>query len=155
MAERNEAGLTDSHKRAYASTLALVDEALCEFERWASGQAARGVMYQEVNDLSPGKRRELQAGILSVRKTMEDLREKLGLKPETASVSHKIWVLCSGFWEPLVELEGSYLKRFGALAPKQVQELDALVTRINRQFQGLSAKVRSKEAPVRAKDGGR
>jgi len=155
MAERNETGLSEAHKRSFAATLALVDGALCEFERWASGHSAKGVMFEEVNDLSPRKRRELLAGVLSVRKAIGELRGKLGLQPERASVSHKIWVLCSGFWEPLVELESPHLKRFGALPVKQAQELDILVTRINRQFQGISTKVRSKEAPIRAKDGGR
>jgi len=155
MAERNETGLYEAHKRAFTSTLALVDEALCEFERWALGHSARGVMYMEVNDLSARKRKELLAGIANVRKTIKDLREKLGLLPERTSVSHKIWVLCSGFWEPLVELEGSHLVRFGALPPKLEQELDVLVTRVNKQFQGLSTKVRAKEAPFQGKEGGK
>ena len=152
MSERNIPGISESHLRAFTSTLALVDGALCEFARWASGHSAKGVMYEEINDLSPKKQKELLGGIRAVRKYIRGLRDKLGLKPEQAAVSHKIWVQCSTFWEALVELESTHMKRYGALPPKLADELDTMVTRINKRFQGLSIRVRAGESPSKAKE---
>jgi len=152
MSERNGPGITESHIRAFTATLAIVDEALCEFERWASGHAAKGDMYEEVNDLTPRKRKNLLGGIHAVRESIRNLRDHLGLKPERSSVSHMIWVKCAGYWESLVELESPYLKRYGSLPPDLARKLDAQVTRINRQFRRLSTLVRARESFARTKE---
>jgi len=153
--ERDGQGMSESHFRAFGATLGLVDEALCEFERWALGRAARGVIFEEINDLSLGKRKKLLDGINAVRGSIKELQDRLGLEKEQLVVSHAIWVKCSGFWEMLVELESSHLKRYGPVPPKLAQELDAQVTRINRQFQGLSTLVRARDSTGKPKDPGK
>jgi len=152
MNERSGPGISSAHRTAYASMLGLLDEALCEFERWGAGQSAKGVMYEEINDLTPAKQKELLAGIRAVRKTIRLLRDKLGLRPERSVVSHKVWVVCSGYWESLVELESAHMKRYGPLPPALARELDALATRVNTQFQALSTKVRSGEPSPRVEE---
>lgn len=107
--------LGENHRRGIASTLTLVDEMLCRFERWARGESAEGVLYRERNALTERQRKALNAEIAELRKRMAELRDALKLPAKTQDVAVAIWAESSARREALMELNSRHLRRYGRL----------------------------------------
>ena len=144
MTGRNRPVFSDDHRRHIAATLGMLDESLCAFARWARGHAARGVLYEEHNDLSPEVRRRLRKEISDLRALLRETQKELGLQPERPAASHLIWVACSALWEHLVELETRYLKAYGPVPPDLAGPHDARMRDISARVQHISKMARSK-----------
>jgi hypothetical protein len=129
-----------------AATLTMLDESLCSFDRWARGHAARGVLYEEDNDLSPEVRRRLRGEISGLRSLLRETRNELGLQPERQTASHLIWIACSMLWEHLVELECRYLKAYGSVPADLAGAHDARMRDITRRLDQISKLARSSRA---------
>ncbi len=100
--------LSDNHRRSLSTTLALVDEALCEFEQWARGREQQSVFYCETNSLDEGQRREILIQIERIREVFAELKDSLNLRASTRDAANSIWGQCS-------EIKGRHLKRYGNL----------------------------------------
>ena len=124
------ASLSENHRRGISSTLGLLDEMLCRFERWAKGDVAQGVLYQEHDTLSGSQRQAILKDIAALRRLMAELRDTLGLEIKAQDVAGAIWSQSLAFWEALVELEAKYLKRYGDLPEGFAKEFDPKVQRI-------------------------
>jgi hypothetical protein len=107
--------ISDDHRRGISSTLVLLDEVLCRFERWAKNGTAKGPLYQERQDLSEEQRLAILDEIDSIRAAIADLRDELQLHRKVEGVATAIWFQCSWCWSLLVELESRRLKRYGEL----------------------------------------
>jgi hypothetical protein len=77
--------LSEGQRRTIATTLTILDEALCEFELWAKGREVHSVLYSETNSLSQEKRRAVRYEIAVVRDLLRELRENLRLDGKVQS----------------------------------------------------------------------
>jgi hypothetical protein len=107
--------LSDNHRRSLSTTLALVDEALCEFEQWARGREQQSVFYCETNSLDEGQRREILIQIERIREVFAELKDSLNLRASTRDAANSIWGQCSCLWVNFEEMKGRHLKRYGNL----------------------------------------
>ena len=105
--------ISDNHRRSISSTLGLLDERLCRFERWAKCRTAKGPLYEERDDLDEDQKQAILAQIAAARAILAEMRDELGLKQQEASVRKLIGSQCAWFWESLVELESKHLNRYG------------------------------------------
>jgi hypothetical protein len=112
------------HRLALTSRLVALDEALCEFERWAQGHAAASALYEEKNDLTPAQRQAILEQVLQARAALAEMVEAFGLDKQTQPVRRSVVSQCAVLWELLTELEPRYLSRYGAVD----EELAARVT---------------------------
>jgi len=132
------ADLGQDHRRGIAITLTFLDETLCDFEEWAKGRAVGSVLYQERNALSPEQRETLLSEITRIRGMLRELREAFGIERSTQSVAQAIWARCSFLRVHLVELEGRYLRRYGAVPPELPRFLDPLVAKLVSHLDRIS-----------------
>ena len=130
--------LGENHRRGIATTLTLLDEALCEFEQWAGGRELRSVLYEERNALSPEQRAKILAEVAQMRERLRKLRDALGLEGSVRDAATAIWGQCSGLWEHLVELEAKHLRRYGELPPGLARYLDPQVAALLLHLRQIS-----------------
>ena len=131
------------HRLARTSRLGMLDEALCDFERWAQGYAANSALCAEENDLTPAQREEILAQVEQARGTLAEMREAFGLDRQTQPVRRSVVSQCAVLWELLTELEPKYLSRYGAVdeemsayVAEEVRELRQRIARIARAVAG-------------------
>jgi len=127
--------LSENHRRGISSTLGLLDEMLCRFQRWADGEVSEGVLYRQENTLTSRQRQAILKEIAALRRLMVELRDSLGLEVRTQDVGSAIWSQSSAQWVALVELGAKYLRRYGDVPegfsqyfdPKIEQMIDHLI----------------------------
>ncbi len=130
--------LTGQHKRGIAATLAILDEALCEFQQWAEGRAIRSVFYSETNELSAAQREAITKKVSEIRKILRDIKESLQLEGRTRNASTSIWAQCSALWVNLVEIESGHLSRYGGLPSGFAEYMDPKVRMLIDSFDRIS-----------------
>ncbi len=129
--------LPDNHRRAVATALALLDEMLCRFERWARGEASKGVMYRERNALDRRRRTRLLRRIAALREEVSAVKEDLHLEARERDVGSAVWAESAAFWENLVELGPRYLRRYGELPAESARYLERKVALLVRHLDAL------------------
>ena len=139
--------ISENHRWSIASTLVLLDEMLCEFERLARGQVSRGLLYEEVDDLSAQQKQDLLAEIEALRDLVAEIQSELALEGVRKRVSSILWARCSHFWENLVELESRYLRRYGELSAEFASAFDPQVNALIEQLDAISQVLRRKHPP--------
>jgi len=117
--------MNENHIRAISSTLAFLDKALCDFEQWADGYQAQGVLYREENRLPPKARDAIRAEIHRIRAILAEMHDRLGLAVKTEDVATSIWAWCWTAMAPIEELEARHLRAYGEVAPKYRVYLDS------------------------------
>ncbi|NOY81769.1 MAG: hypothetical protein GXP31_12305 [Kiritimatiellaeota bacterium] len=127
MPESARIAMNPNHRRGVGATLRLLDEMLCRFEEWGEGREKTSILYREKNNLSPMQRAGILAAVGELRDRLEAFRRDLGLRPTVQTAESDIWGGCSGVWENLVELESSYLRRYGKVSPELATYMDAHV----------------------------
>ena len=131
--------INDSQRRSIATTLALLDEALCLFEEYGRGREVHSVCYQERNRLTARQRKRLLAEIERLRGDIRQIKEDLDLPCRIEEVGKKIWGYSAGFWEMLAEMESKRLRAYGEVSADLAEYLDPRVERLLDLMQGLSA----------------
>lgn len=66
--------LSQGHKNTIATTLAVLDEALCEFEQWAEGREIKSIFYREANELQPEQREAIKNQVARLREKLMEMR---------------------------------------------------------------------------------
>jgi hypothetical protein len=129
----------ENFKRVIEATLAVLDEALCEFEEWAKGRERRSVFYSEKNTLSDAQRDAILSEVAGMREILRELQDDLGLEGRVRGGANDIWGKCAVLAVNLEELKGEHLARYGNPPPELVKHLDPrikrLIVSINRIFQ--------------------
>ena len=128
-------GCEETHKHGVATTLQLLDEALCEIAQWAQGREIQSVLYKERNTLSAGQRQAILAEIDRMRVVLQELQETLGLEPAVQDAKSAIRGKCSVLWEHVVELKAKHLRRYGEV-PSELADL--LDPKADMLIQGLT-----------------
>ena len=129
--------MSELHIRGISTTLALLDETLCNFELWAKGHEAHGVLYREVNAFSPAEREAILKGVRKARAILQGVRDRLGLEPKVQDIASAVWAWCWTSLEPLEELEGRFLKRYGAPPAELAEYMDPQVAALSEQLQAI------------------
>jgi len=151
--------MSELHLRGVSTALAILDETLCAFEHWASGREDHGVLYHEQNPLSPKEREAILSTTRQIREELRELRDKLGLEPKVQDVASSIWAWCCTIIEPVQELEGRYLRRYGEPPAELVQYLDPKVAKLCDLLgtvQQIASRARGRPTPParpKARDG--
>jgi hypothetical protein len=118
------------HKNGIATTLALVDEALCEFEQWGQGREIKSVLYTENNDLQPEQREAILLQVAKIRERLLDLKDTLELEAKPRSLKTSMWAQCSALWVNLAEVTSEHLKRYGEVPAGLAEYLDPRVVEL-------------------------
>jgi hypothetical protein len=118
------------HRNGIATTLALVDETLCEFEQWAQGREIKSILYTEKNDLSPEQREAILTQVAKIRKLLLDLKDSLKLEGKPRSLKTSMWAQCSALWVNLAEVTSEHLKRYGEVPTGLAEYLDPRVAEL-------------------------
>ena len=130
--------LGENFKRGIETTLAILDEALCEFEEWGNGRERRSVFYSEHNTLSPSQREQILSEVTGMREMLRELRGDLELEGRIRGVANNIWGKCAVLAVNLEELKGKHLTRYGKVPSDLVEYLDPriepLIASINHIF---------------------
>ncbi len=132
----------EGHRRGIETTLAVLDEALCEFEAWARGRQHCSVMYCESNDLSQEQRQAVLAEVARMRDLLRQLKDTMWLEGRTRSAANSIWGQCSILWVSLAELQGKHLARYGKTPPGLVEYLDPVAEQLIAHLGKISAIVK-------------
>jgi hypothetical protein len=148
MADQSFPDLGDTHRRGIGTTLSMLDESLCEFERWAKGQKVRSVLYEERNALLPEQREVILNEAQAMRRTLREVRDALALAGRTVSAGQSIWAACGILWQHLTELQGRHLHRYGPPPPGLDAYLDPKVDDLIRRLERISAVV-ARQTPVK------
>ncbi len=118
--------LGENHRRSISIILQLVDQALCEWDDWASGRLYSGIMYRQLDTLSAVQKRELQNKIARVRQLLVRLRDDLELEPKNVATSQSIIGQASILWEMLTELNSRALQGYGKVPAELGRYLDPI-----------------------------
>jgi hypothetical protein len=124
----------------------MLDEALCEFERWAQGHAYDSVFYQERNDLTPAQRQAVLEQVAAARRALQSAQEAFDLRREVQPIRRAIASHCALMWEILAELEPARLRRYGALEEEAAECAGANVAELRRAIDALAEIVAWKPA---------
>ena len=138
--------VSENHLRGISTTLALLDETLAGFERWARGEESLGVLYHEHNSLAPPQRRAIRAEVRHIRQRLRELRDALHLDVKSCNAADLIWAWCWTLLEPLHELSGKHLRRYGKPPPELVEYLNPRVAQLCRHVEnilGIAAQARA------------
>lgn len=136
--------MTDQHRRGISVTLVMLDQNLCRIARWAEGREAQSVMFEERNELRPDQRTQLLEQIAELRTKIAQIKECCGLKEEAASVVNSIFTICFGLRDDLVDLEPTFMRRYGELSSELAEFLDGASKEILQKMDGLASIVKSR-----------
>ena len=131
--------INENQRRSIASSLALLDEALCLFEEYGRGREVHSVCFEERNRLTARQRKRLLGEIEKLRDEMRQIKEDLGLPRRVEDVGKRIWGHSAGFWEMLAELQSKRLRGYGEVSSDLAEYLDPRAESLLERVQGLSA----------------
>jgi hypothetical protein len=118
--------LAANHQRSISVSLRLLDQALCEWERWARGDLLRGVVYQQKDTLSPREKKQLNLRIATIRQRIAKLHDELELDCESVATSQLIVGRANVLWEMLAELNSRLLAGYGNVSAEMANYLDPI-----------------------------
>jgi hypothetical protein len=130
--------IDERHRSPISTTLAILDEMLCVFQRWAQGHEERGVLFWESNRLTDRQRAAVRASIRVLRKDLRLLLTDLGLEVKVSDVHSAIWSQSLAFWEAIIELEPKHMRRYGELPESLAGYLDKRIGELAAHIRGLT-----------------
>ena len=130
--------LGENHRRSISISLQLLDKALSKWEQWISAPIPPGVMYQQRDTLSTGKKKELQTRIANLREIMLRLRDDLDLAAVRPSTSQLIIGESTVLWEMFAELNSTSLQGYGTVSPQLAAYIDPIGRTLSDQINEIS-----------------
>ncbi len=79
MSQKPAIAINENQRRGISVGLGLLDETLCGIVQWIEGHEVRSCLYQEINDLAPGKRIEMLSLVKEMQGIIAELRDTLKL----------------------------------------------------------------------------
>jgi len=122
--------LSQGQKCRITTTLAILDEALCEFEQWAEGREMKSIFYREQNELQPDQREAIKNRVVRIREKLRELRDGLQIEVNSRSAVQRIWSQCSILWVSLIEVTSKHLKGYGDVPGELSDYLDPKVAEL-------------------------
>ncbi len=136
--------ISENHRRRLSATLALMDQALSEFMRWANGGETRSVLYEEINTLAPAQRQKMTEEIAAIREMLREISETLQLSGHVLETGADIRARCSLLWADLLDVKSGPLRGYGALSEEAAAFLDARIEKLAQAALQLSDLARDK-----------
>ena len=130
--------LSENHRRSISITLQLLDEALCAWNDWSDGKVKSGVLYRELDTLSPNQKSELRNKIGTTRQLMIRLRDDLDLPLRNVATSRSISGHASLLWEMLTELNSRGLTGYGTVSEELARYLDPIGDALTQQLSSIT-----------------
>jgi hypothetical protein len=127
------------HKRGISASFSLLDQRLCEVERWAEFRHWDSVLYEEHNTLTPEQGRRVLSEIAAIRAMLVQLRDALELEPTIGFVAWSIQASCAALCQNLVELDEKHLRRYGEVPPGLAEYLKPQLAELAERLQRISA----------------
>ncbi len=140
---RGRIPLNENHRRALSSTLSILDETLCTFERMLEGKGESGVLHSERDDIDESRKKLIKTEIEALRAILVNVRDELGLRKETRRFSMTIWASCACLLDQLAELEPENMQRYGDVPPSFPSYFAPLLREMMRRLSAISALSRS------------
>jgi hypothetical protein len=128
-----------NHKRGISAGLSLLDQQMCEVERWANLRHADSVLYEEQNTLTPDQSQKILSEVSAIRAVLVQMRDSLELEPKISVVTWSIQACCAALGQSLVELEEQHLRRYGEVPASLVDYLKPRLTELSERLQQISA----------------
>ena len=129
----------EAQLRAIGVRLTLLDEAICQIEQFVQGRQIKSVFVGETNTLTPSQRIALGVEISAIRDMLRQLRADLHFIVSPRDAADIVQGECNGQWEPLSELNGRYLRAYGAVAEGLAEYLDPKADEVLRRLQRMAA----------------
>ena len=133
------AELSENHRRSISIRSQLIDEALCDWDRWIDGKLKRGVIYREVDTLSENQKRELRKKIEETRQLIIRLRDDLHLQSKMVPTARSIIAHASLLWEMSTELNSRGLTAYGMVPEGLTHYLDPIGEKLAKQMNAITA----------------
>jgi hypothetical protein len=130
MRDESFSALSPGHTNSIATTLTILDEALCEFEQWAQGREIKSVFYREENQLQPDQRDAIKNQVARIREKLLELKDGLQLEGSHRSVAQSIWSQCSMLWVNLIQVTSKHLRGYGEVPAAVAEYLDPRVAEL-------------------------
>jgi hypothetical protein len=118
-------GLNDHQQRRIEVSLAIIDRALMEIERYyLSAGPLTGELAEITNDLTPAEAAEIKQLAQEFRRRLKPLKDKFGLAPQRKDVRAILRGHFSHFWAVLHDCHSAKLKGYGSVDPELKTTLD-------------------------------
>jgi hypothetical protein len=127
------------HKRGIAARLAMLDQRMCDVERWAHRGQWASVLYEEHNPLSPHQGRRILAEIAAIRAILVGMKDDLELDVRVGLAARSIQAWCTTTCQQLEELEEKHLRRYGEAPPGLADYLKPRLEELTERLQRISA----------------
>ncbi|NOY06053.1 MAG: hypothetical protein GXO82_05410 [Chlorobi bacterium] len=85
----------DNHLRGIGSTFTMLDKMLCDFERFVKGEAIKGLLYVEEDDLTDMQKRAVLEHVEAIREIIRTILQNMALSTwneETFFQNHLVQV---------------------------------------------------------------
>lgn len=124
-------GLNEHQQRRIEVSLALVDRALLEMERfYLSEKPLVSEMVHFTSDLAADERREIVHLIEEFRRGLRSVRETFQLKPQSVNLRRLLRSYFSHFWSVLHDCRSTKLRGYGEVDPELSHRLDPEIDRL-------------------------
>ncbi|MCM8756958.1 MAG: hypothetical protein NC823_00570 [Candidatus Omnitrophica bacterium] len=137
MRKQDTLKVSDNQRRTISTTLIMLDEMLCEFDRIAAGQETRSIMYAEKNSLSAKQKAQLRGIMTTMREIIRQIKERLSLETEEVNLANRIWSSASAFWEVLIETKSERLKGYGTITPSLADFINPKIDELIKHLTGI------------------
>jgi hypothetical protein len=124
-------GLNEHQRRRIEVSLALVDRALLEMERYyLSEKPLTSEMVTFTSDLRPAERQQILRLIEQFRHGLRVVREKFQLTPQEVNLRRLLRSYFSHFWSVLHDCRSTKLRGYGDVDPELAHHLDPEMDRL-------------------------
>ena len=106
---------------------------------WTNGRVQSGIMYRQLDTLSPFQKHQLQKKITKVRQLVVRLRDDLGIEPKNVATSHCIIGHASLLWEMLTELNSRGLRGYGKVPDELGHYLDPIGEKLANEINAIAS----------------
>lgn len=116
-----------NHRRSITSMLRTADKQMIQIKRWAKGEVSGGVLYHEIDNLSPEQKEALLNRIDELSQLMDQVKDTLELETDEVPVNRLILGRSAILWESFMEMHSRYLKGYGDVSEDFAEAWDPRV----------------------------
>ncbi len=116
--------ISENHKRPIETTFWMLEELLCSFQRWASGNEIHATLYKEHNILTDTQRLKLRDEIIVFQNLLVEVKADLQLEGFTLNLGKALQSLAGLFTENMEELKAHRLRSYGEPSPELAAYLE-------------------------------
>jgi len=132
----NSIELGENHKRAFWSTVYIIEKLVTELEHELQHPVQR-ILIQTTRDYPDGYSSQLLSRIQEIKSCLASLASKYNLKEEENSLHQLVESKKSVMWEVLHDTAPGKLKRYGTFPAEHAPEFEADLNRLMMMIENL------------------